>query len=382
MTDVQKTEELTDAPEVKPHNPEGSLTVVPVLELNNNPNRPDEIFKWNEEKILGLMETYLVDGFQSTFEVTDDKWGAFYLAGGGHHRTEALRRMVNEGNGAKVRGLFLKNDKWCIKAVKKKYTAEQMMRNFMIENADAWGKDNQQNVCMMVKQIKDYLDKILVGSADVEKFIESVKSPYPLKMDKRAFTRLKNAGEVGASVIVQYLGPNTWSRQAIDAAIKVLYEDGPEGEKLRELAQKLPNVTTALSLKKLMVTENEEGEKMLAAAEDQEKAFKLVEKNALSRADIEAADKIKKEQDMTPLAALDAVLEQKKAEVKKDAPKAAERPSQKKTQPAEDAMEAMKRCLNTLNILKGDESDWSKAQVKEAKSLFKDIATAMKELVG
>ncbi len=366
--------------EVKAHKAEGALGTFPVARIGNNPYRPDEVFVWNEDKIQGLIETYLVDGFQSTFEVTTDKWDNVFLAGGGHHRMEALRRVIADGDAEKVRGLFKNdNEDWCVKVVKKKYTKEQMMRNFMIENADAWNKDSQQNICMMVLQVKDYLDKVLSDSSDVEEFIKAVNSPYPLKMDERAFTRAKNSG-IGATTLVQYLGENTWSRAAIDMAIKVLYSKGKEGQKLKELAEKLPSITMAYKFKHLMTTEMD-GDKVLASVEDQAKAEKIIERNNLSRADLEEANKIKTDQDMSPLAALNALVDQKTEE--KKAAKAGpttEAPSQAAAKDSETALEAMKRARNAVRVLQAGDDNWSKAQFNQAKDLLKDIADTMKKM--
>ena len=375
MTDKK---ELTDAVETR--KAEGSLGAYPVAMIGNNPHRPDEVFVWNEEKLLGLKETYLVDGFQSTFEITSDKWDNVFLAGGGHHRMESLRRVIAEGLGGSVRGLF-KNDKgeWCVKVVKKKYTPDQMLRNFMIENADAWNKDSQQNICMMVLQVKDYLDRLMADSADVDEFVEAVKSPYPLKMDERAYTRAKNSG-IGASTLVQYLGENTWSRQAIDFAIKVLYEEGPEGEKLKELAEKLPNITMAYKFKRLMVQEVD-GEKVLSSADDQAKAEKVITKESLSRTDLEKADKIKQEKGLSPLDALNEVVAEKKGDkvAAKEANKTV-KPEEKKVKPSEEALEALKRAFNAAKILVASDDSFSKAQLTQAKDVFKDLAALLKKM--
>jgi len=378
MTDKETTE-------VKAHKAEGTMATVSVLELQNNPHRNDEVFVWNEEKIQGLIETYKVDGFQSTFEVTKDKWGRFFLAGGGHHRKEALKRIISGGvdgiTPEMIRGVFKDDgDNWSIKVVAKKYSKEQMLRNFMIENADAWGKDSQQNICMMTVQVKDFLDKKLVESADLESFIALVNSPYPLKMDERSYSRAKNSG-AGASLVVQYLGENTWSRQAIDFAIKVLYEEGEEGQKLRELAEKLPNVVMAYKFKRLM-TQEVDGEKVLSSADDQTKAEKLIEKENLTRADLEAADKIKAEKGIDPLAALESIVADKKEEKKTGTGETAskERPTEALLKPPEQALVSLKEACAHMTVLAQSDDSFSKAQFNEAKKLLKELADTIKKL--
>lgn len=370
------TEELTD---LVAHKAEGTMISVPVKDIMNNIHRPNAVFQWNEDKILGLQESMLSEGIWTNVEVVMDQWNAVNIAGGGHHRVEAVRRIISDGVPEKVRGLFLNDDEeWCMKVIKKKYTKDQMLKMFMLENADAWGKDNQQNICMMTVQVKDHLDRKLQQSATVEEFIAMVHSPYPLKMDERAYTRARNNG-VGASTMVQFLGENTWSRQAIDFAIKVLYEPGKEGEKLKELAEKLPSVVMAYKFKRLM-TQEQDGEKVLSSVDDQEKAEKLIQKASLSRNDLEKADKLKSEQDLSPLAALNIVVEQKKDEKTKAAGTTTPAPAKKKEKPAEAALVALKSSRGWVKMMIADEDHWSAAQFAQAKELFKDIAGDLKKL--
>ncbi len=374
------TEQATEL-KIRERKPEGSLVATPVEDILNNPYRDDNVFMWMEDKIKGLKESYLVDGILATFEVTQDKWGKIYLAGGGHHRIEAARRLIKEGLADRIRGLF-KNDegKWCIKVVKKKYTKEQMLNMFMRENADMWGKDEQQNICMMTMQIKNHLDSILARTKNVEDFIAEVKSPYRLKMDDKAFTRTKNSG-AGASLIVQYLGENTWSRPAIQMAIQLMNEDGPEGEKLRELAEKLPNITTAYKFKSLMVQEVD-GEKVLSSAQDQDKAAKIIERESLSRNDIEKANKLKEEKGLDPLTALNQYVGDKKAELKveKDAKK--KPTSDTTTQAPSEAEQALQAITSARNFLRmaTTAGNVSKSQYKSMENLVKDIVKDMTEL--
>lgn len=374
---------MTEKQEVKGHKAEGTLASFPINIVNNNPHRPNEVFKWNEEKLKGLIESFYGSGFWSNVEVTKDKWGNIYISGGGHHRVEALRRLIADDEAEKIRGLFQNDDgEWCAKFIVKKYSKEEMLKMFMLENADAWGKDSQQNICMMTIQVKDYLDQQLKASDDVDDFIEKVNSPYPLKMDERAYTRAKNNG-IGASTMVQFLGENTWSRQAIDFAIKVLYEEGEEGEKLKELAEKLPNVVMAYKFKRLMTTEID-GDKVLSSADDQEKAEKLIKREALTRADLEKADKLKAQSDLTPLAALNLVVEEKKGEKKAETAKAKDGKADtgKKTKPAEEALTALKATRGWLKMMISEKDSWNKAQKATATDLLKEIAGDMKKLAG
>lgn len=373
---------MAEQAEVKDRKPEGTLATLAVKDILNNPHRPNELFVWNEEKLLGLKESMLTEGFWSNVEVTADKWGAVYIAGGGHHRIETLRRLIEEGLADKIRGLFKVEDEWCVKVVKKKYSPEQMLKMFMLENADAWGTDNEQNVCMMVEQVKNYLDGILASCDDHEEFIELVKSPHPLQVDERSFSRLKNQGYVGASTLHQYVGENTWSRQSIQEGLSVISQKGPAGDKLRELAKKLPNVAMANRFR-LLMTEELEGEKVLSAADDQAKAGKIIEREALSRADLEKANKIKKDQDMSPLAALNEVVKEKVEAKKAETSEAAAgktKPDQKKVKPAELAFIALKNLNTALNAMTKAEDSWSKSQKTQAKKVLREIADSMKIL--
>lgn len=375
-------EEVVD--EVAPHKPEGSLVPVKVLSLFNNPHRSDEVFVWQEDKILGLQETYLVDGFQSTFEVSADKLARVCLAGGGHHRTEALRRLIKDGKGALVRGLFQDADgDWCIKVVKKNYNNDQMLRNFMIENADQWGKDADQNVYLMTLQIRNFLDKMLENSTDVDDFIGMVQSAHPLQMDERAYTRSKNAGHVSATTISQYLGEHTWSRVSITKAIKIIDEPGAEGDTLRELAKKLPSIAMAYQFRNLMTDVEEDGEKVRASVDDMKRAEKIIDNFGLNRKDLEDIDKLKKEKGLPAIEAITEFTNLKKEELKaeKDAKKgAAKEPVQKDAPaPAEHFVESMKHALNSAKLAKGDVS---KAQFIQAQSLFKDLAAELQVMAN
>ena len=377
---TETTTAVEPVDEPAPHKAEGSLATIKVKDLHNNPHRSDEVFVWQEEKILGLQETFLVDGFQSTYEVSADKLGRVCLAGGGHHRTEALRRLIADGKGALVRGLFQdKDEDWCIKVVKKNYNNDQMLRNFMIENADQWGKDADTNVYLMTLQIRNFLDKMLENSTDVADFVDMVQSPYPLQMDERAYTRSKNAGHVSATTISQYLGENTWSRVSITKAIKIIDEPGEEGDLIREMAKKLPSIAMAYQFRNLM-TDEEDGEKIRSSADDMKRAEKIIDTFGLNRKDLEDIDKLKKEKGLPAIDAITEFTQMKKEELKaeKDAKKSPTEPVQKKDQaPAEVFMEAMKHARNAA-ILAVD--DVSKAQFNQAKTIFKDLAGTMQKI--
>lgn len=378
------------AEKIEAHKAEGSMVVVPVLELNNNPRRSDDVFKWNENKISALVQSYIVDGFQSTFEVTLDKWLKAFLSGGGHHRTESLRRIIRgeiEGvTPEMIRGLFKQEfkedgkvvEKWCIKVVKKKYTDEQMMRNFLLENAEAWGKDDNQNKAMMIVQVEAYLTGLMNDSKDVDDFIEKVKSPYPLKTDDRAFTRAKNAGRVSAQVISEYLGVDAFPRTTVQQWLSVMTEGG---EAMRELAEKLPNVSMAYRVQNFMTDQEEDGTKVRASDDDVKKAAKIIEKESLSRTDIDKANKIKAEKGVSPLDALAEVVDNKKDELKakKEASKkSSSTPERKEMEPPEATLDALKRTCSTLNVMVNKDHNWSKAQLKEALSLFNTAAERIK----
>ncbi len=224
--------ELTDA---KEHKAEGTMATVKIMGIQNNYHRSDDAFEWLPDKIQALKDVYKVDGFQSTFEVVLDKQGRYRLAGGGHHRVKALKELIEANEINLVRGAFKDGDgDWAIKVVKKSYTKAQMLRNFVIENADSWNVDSDQNVYMQTVQIKAVLDGVLQESKDVDDFIEKLpNSANPIMMDARAYTRAKNNG-VGAKTIQQYIG--AWSHSRIQMAVQLINEEGEAGNKLRELA--------------------------------------------------------------------------------------------------------------------------------------------------
>ncbi len=375
----------TDAPEeVKEHKAEGSLVVVKVMELLNNPHRSDEVYEWNPEKLEGLKETYLVDGFQSTFETTNDKLGRDYLSGGGHHRKYALQLLIKEGKAHLVRGLFKDADgDWCIKVVRKKYTKDEMLRNFMIENADQWGKDTNQNIYMMTFQVKSFLETMLAKATDAADFVAMVNSPYPLKMDDRSFTRAKNAG-VSASAIRQFLGENTWSLAPIQMAVQLINEEGEAGDALREIAKKVPSIAMAYKVRNLMTEVEEDGTKIRSAKADIVAAEKIIESQGYNYHDLRDIDEFGKKQkeagvELSPLEVIREFTAQKKDELKaeKDAAKKdkAEPASKTVGGEAEQFVEAIKHALMASRLGK---DKVSKAQVVQAESIFKDLAVEIK----
>lgn len=378
-------DEVVDAAPIKEHKAEGSLIAVKVLELLNNIHRSDETSQWIPEKIQGLKETYLVDGFQSTFEVCVDKLGRVALAGGGHHRKKALQELIEAGEAEKVRGLFKDAEgNWCIKVVKKNYTKDEMLRNYVIENADAWSKDTDQNVYMMTVQVKSFLETLLGKATDAADFVTMVKSPNPLKMDDRAFTRAKNAG-VSASSIRQFLGEHTWSLAPIQMACQLIGEEGEAGEALREIAKKLPSVAMTYKIRNLM-TEVEDGEKIRSSKADIVAAEKIIETQGYNYHDLRDIDAFKKEKEeagteLSPIEAIREFTAMKKDELKaeKDAKKgAATEPASKAVGgEAEAFVESMKHALMSARTGK---DKVSKAQFVQAESLFKDLAVELKAM--
>ena len=378
-------DEVVDAAPIKEHKAEGSLIAVKVLELLNNIHRSDETSQWIPEKIQGLKETYLIDGFQSTFEVCVDKLGRVSLAGGGHHRKKALQELIEAGEAEKVRGLF-KDDtgSWCIKVVKKNYTKDEMLRNYVIENADAWSKDTDQNVYMMTVQVKSFLETLLGKATDAADFVSMVKSPNPLKMDDRAFTRAKNSG-VSASSIRQFLGEHTWSLAPIQMACQLIGEEGEAGEALREIAKKLPSVAMTYKIRNMM-TEVEDGEKIRSSKADIVAAEKIIETQGYNYHDLRDIDAFKKEKEdagaeLSPLEAIREFTAMKKDEIKaeKDAKKGTttEPASKAVGGEAEQFVEAMKHALMSARLGK---DKVSKAQFTQSEGIFKDLAVELKAM--
>lgn len=366
--------------EVKEHKAEGSMATVKAMQLLNNYHRSDTAFEWLPDKVQALKDLYKVDGFQSTFEVILDKQGRYRLAGGGHHRKKALQELIEAEEGHLVRGLFKDPDgDWCIKVVKKSYTKAECLRNFVIENADAWHIDSDQNVYMQTVQIKAVLDGIMQESDNLEEFLEKIpNSATPIQMDERSFTRAKNAG-VGAKTIQQYVG--AWSHSRIQMAVQLINETGEAGEKLRELAKSLPSITMAYKFRNLMTdTDPEDGAKVRSSAADMNKAEKIIEREAYTRKDLEDIDTFKKEKELSPLDAIEQFGTLKKEERKAaKTPGTPKDPAQTVTKvaPAEAFMESLKHTLNTLKL---GVDDLSKAQFTQAKDIFKDVAGLLKEV--
>jgi len=278
--------------------------------VKDSPFRIAGAYTYDQKKVEALKESIETTSFWENLLARKTKNGVIQLAYG-HHRLEALRQLVDQGlEKYKEIRINVRSEK--------ELSDEMMLKIIMQENKDDWG-EIPQNLCMSVLQVRGYLTNIVNACKDVGEFMKRIGTSAPaMKMDARSFSRVKNQG-VGASTIAQFLG-DTWSRQTIQDALQLI-ESGEQSEELRKLAETLPNVTLAHRFSKL-VTKAVEGkgkEKVIQTFDDKtkEKVAKAIVNNDLTRADVEAAIKITDDQEeKDPLAAIDAVVKQKKADAK------------------------------------------------------------------
>ena len=282
------------------------MITVKLEDVQSNPFRNEESYVYDEPKIAALMESIGDTSFWENLLARKNKDGAVQLAYG-HHRVEALRRLLAEGmTEYKEIKINVRPDT--------QLTNERMLKIFAQENKDDWG-ENPQNLCMTVLQLQAHLTGILHASKNKDEFIKKIGDVGALRVDDRAFTRMQNHG-VGASIIAQFLG-DTWSRQTIQDALQVIEKD----EATFKLAQNLPSVTLANRFQKL-VTKSEKGKgtskKVEMFPEDvQRKVQDKILKNNLTRAEIESAIKLQNDSgDKDPVKAITKVVEQKKAKLK------------------------------------------------------------------
>lgn len=279
---------------------------VKLTDVESNPHRNPESYTFDQPKIDSLKEKIADTSFWENLLARKTKDGRIQLAYG-HHRLEALRQLVAEG-------LTEFTEIKINVRPETQLTSERMLKIFANENADEWG-ENPQNLCMTVLQLQAHLTNLLSASKDKDQFIKKVGDQGSLKVDDRSFTRMKNHG-VGATIIAQFLG-DCWSRQTISDALAVIEND----EATFKLAQQLPNVTLANRFQKL-VTKSESGSGQSKTVEmfpedTQRKVQDKILKNDLTRAEVETAIKISKAKETPdPVAAINEVVEQKKAKLK------------------------------------------------------------------
>jgi hypothetical protein len=301
-----------------------AFQTVKIADIQSNPFRTDEAYRYNQEKIEALKESFTNTSYWENLLARKTKTGAIQLAYG-HHRLEALRQLVDEGKDE------YKEIKLNIRP-ESQLSNERMLMILVQENKDDW-RDVPENFCMSLLQVRAHLHNILNSCKDVGEFVARVaKSAPAIKMNAKSFSRAKNNG-IGASTIAQFLG-ETWSRQMIQEGLQLI-EAGEQSEELRKLAETLPNVTLANRFAKLMTKEvaGKGKSKTVELFEDdvKNKAAKKVLTNNLNRADVEAAITITKKQDKPdPLAALDEVVKGKK-EALKAAAEQAKKPAVKRT---------------------------------------------------
>lgn len=276
-------------------------------DINDNPFRNPESYIYDQGKIAALAESIGDTSFWENLLAVKDQEGNVFLAYG-HHRLQALKKLVKEGH----------TEYEMIKLNVRPHTQltkERMLKIFAQENKDDWG-ENPQNLCMTVLQLQAHLEGLVTASKDKDAFLKKIGDAGALNVDDRSFTRMKNQG-VGASIIAQFLG-NTWSRQTIQDALQVIEND----EKTFKLAQKLPSVTLANRFQKL-VTKSIVGkgkEKVTTMFDEvtQQKIADKILKESLTRAEVEDAVKISKENPdgLDPLTAIANVVEKKKNKIK------------------------------------------------------------------
>jgi hypothetical protein len=278
---------------------------VELLSIEDNPHREPTAYIYSEDKIVELMESVADLDYWENILARKTKDGRIQIAYG-HHRLQALKRLLAEGM------TEFKTIKINVRP-ETQLTSEVMLKIFIQENKDTWG-EIPQNLCMSILQVQAHLTGVLNASKDKDEFLKKIDAAGSLKLDDRAFTRIKNHG-IGASIITQFLG-DTWSRQTIQDALQVIKDD----EATFKLAQNLPNVTLANRFQKLVTLEaaTKKDEAVMADEETQRKVQDVILKNDLTRAEVEHAIKLSKAgDDPDPLGSVKVVAEKKKTDLKK-----------------------------------------------------------------
>ena len=337
-----------------------AFVTVKLKDLEDNPHRDPNAYRYSESKINSLMESISDTSFWENLFARKTRDGRIQLAYG-HHRKQALLRLVEEGlTGYEEIKINVRPET--------ELTNEMMLKIFAQENKDEWGED-PQNLCMTVLQLKAHLENLLLASSNKDEFLKKVGAAGALKMDDRSFTRAKNNG-VGASQIAQFLG-QTWSRQTIQDAMSLIESD----EETFKLAQNLPNVTLANRFQRLVT--KEKGTKKKDAEmfdeKEQKKVADRIIKHQLTRKDVEDALKIKDGMETPdPVAAIDVVVKAKKDKIKaaREAA-AAERPAPK--DPIDKVLSAMERVLETVRRERINLRDDDIVRVKTGWGLIEEV---------
>ena len=344
---------------------------VPLKELEDNPHRDSKAYVYDDAKIEALMESIGDTSFWENLLARKTKDGRIQLAYG-HHRKQALIRLVKEGLDE------YKEIKINIRP-ETQLTDERMLKIFAQENKDDWG-ENPQNLCMTVLQLQAHLEGLLRASADKDAFLKKIGDAGALRVDERSFTRMKNHG-VGATTIAQFLG-DTWSRQTIQDALQVIEND----EATFKLAQNLPSVTLANRFQKL-VTKSVKGkgkERVVEMFDEktQRKVADKIQKENLTRAEVEDALKIQKDQvEADPVKAIEEVVEKKKAQVKAAKEEAAvDKPSPK--EPVDKVLSAMERVLEVVRRERVNLKDEDIGKIKEGLSLIIEVLNTEPEEIA
>lgn len=344
-----------------------------LAEIHDNPFRNPESYVYDQDKIKALAESIGDTSFWENLLARKTKEGIIELAYG-HHRLQALKQLVADG--------MIEYDEIKLNVrPDTQLTNERMLKIFAQENKDDWG-ENPQNLCMTVLQLQAHLEGLVKASKDKDQFLKKVGDAGALKVDDRSFTRMKNHG-VGASIIAQFLG-DTWSRQTIQDALQVIEKD----EATFKLAQKLPSVTLANRFQKLVTKEiSGKGKNQVLTMFDevtqQKVADKIVKEN-LSRAEVENAVKISNENvdGPDPLAAIAAVVEQKKAKLKEVKEQVAlNRPAPK--EPLEKVLLTLEKVLDAVRKERVNLTDSDLAEIHVGLELIVDVLnTPPEEIAG
>jgi ParB-like chromosome segregation protein Spo0J len=70
-----------------------AFQTVKIADIQSNPFRTDEAYRYNQEKIEALKESFTNTSYWENLLARKTKTGAIQLAYG-HHRLEALRQLV------------------------------------------------------------------------------------------------------------------------------------------------------------------------------------------------------------------------------------------------------------------------------------------------
>jgi ParB-like chromosome segregation protein Spo0J len=278
------------------------MQAVKLNDIQSNPFRNSESYRYIEPKIDSLMESMLKTSYWENIMARKLADGTIQISYG-HHRIEAIRRMVADAMAKNdqspyyyfARDIMEKGVKLNVRSAKE-LPDEMMLQILAQENKADW-VDSAENTCMTILQVKSHIETILKASKNVDEFLKKIGGKSNIKMNAQSFGRFKNNG-IGASTVAQFLG-DTWSRQTIQDALSVL-DSNPE---TRKLAEQLPSVTLANRFVKLVDGAGQDAAAQVAG---------MIDKAGLTRQEVEKALELKEKDNLSAVDAVKAVAKEKK----------------------------------------------------------------------